>query len=270
MVDTEDEVVARIMIEWDFHRSAKALVKALNQIRNADCGTSSPLSQPTSSPMMELTSWVVESKRDTTSYLAHPPVLFNSNGDSSRQINTIRSDEDKIYSSESSTGSNIELDEATVHNYNPRNATEWTFSVVFHETWRVPTLYFQVHGIDGTPTTREEVLRILLNSRGSSGGNTADFYANDSMTEEQTWDFVSQEEHPMTGKPSFFLHPCQTATKIELLLQQPKHHCPLLSWMSMILPSVGCTISPIHFHEAQKKMTPLAKSIAEEFELRKR
>jgi hypothetical protein len=243
------------MIDWDFHRSAKALVKALNQIRDANgcCGTSPSISSP-----LELISWVIESRSDTT-YLAHPPVLFRSNGCSHHRVDSVTSDEDKLDYS----GSIVELDEyeSTAYNCNPRHdVTEWTFSVVFHETWRVPTLYFQVHDIDGTPINREEVVSILLNSiRETTGANDA----NDCMTEEQTWDFVSQEEHPMTGKPSFFLHPCQTATKMELLLHQPNHLCPLLSWMSMILPSVGCTISPIIYHEAQEKMMPPNQSMTD-------
>jgi len=238
------------MIDWDFHQSAIALVKALNQIRDANGGGTSllSLSSSISSSPMELISWVVESRNDTT-YLAHPPVLFRSNGYSRHQMGSIASDEDKLdYSGSSSPGGNVEFDESTsAHNCNPRHVTEWTFSVVFHETWHVPTLYFQVHDIDGTPVNREEVVSLLLNAT----------VANDSMTDEQTWDFVSQEEHPMTGKPSFFLHPCQTAVKMALLLPQSNHHCPLLSWLTMILPSVGCKISPIIYNEAQKMMMPI-------------
>ena len=237
-------------IDWNFNQSAKALVKALNQSVNHSGGASST-SSSISSPV-ELTSWVIEANNDII-YLAHPPVLFRSNDYNSDPIDNVTIDEDEIDSS----GSNVELDEYIVHNCNPRSCdvTEWTFSVVFHDTWRVPTLYFHVHDIDGTPITRDKVVTILLSS---TRGNETN--ANGSiMTEEETWDFVSQEEHPMTGKPSFFLHPCQTAAKMELLLHQPKHYCPLLSWMSMILPSVRCAISPYVYNEVQKKMLSLAE-----------
>ncbi len=239
-------------VDWDFHQSARALVKALNQIANHSGGSSTLTS--TSSPI-ELASWVIEVNNDNdTIYLAHPPVVFRSNDYISHQINDITIDEDESDSSES----NIELDEstATEQNCNSSHVTEWTFSVVFHETWRVPTLYFHVHDIDGSPITRDDVLTILLSG---TRGNATAVNTNESMTEEETWDFVSQEEHPMTGKPSFFLHPCQTATKMEMILHQPKHYCPLLSWMSMILPSVGCTISPYVYHEAQKNMMNMAE-----------
>ena len=240
-------------IDWDFEQSAKALVKALNQIVNHSGGASTS-SSIISSPV-ELTSWVIEANDDII-YLAHPPVLFRSNDyTNSDRIDNVTIDEDEIDSS----GSNVEFDESTVHNCNPTcyDVTEWTFSVVFHDTWRVPTLYFHVHDIDGTPITRDKVVTILLScTRGNETNANGAI-----MTEEQTWDFVSQEEHPVTGKPSFFLHPCQTAAKMELLLHQPKHHCPLLSWMSMILPSVGCAISPYIYNKVQKKMLSMTEEI---------
>jgi len=242
-------------VDWDFDESAKALVKALDQSVNHNSGGSTAISS-VSSPV-ELTSWVIEVNNDTI-YLAHPPVVFRSHDYKSHQIDDITIGDDEV---DDSSGSNFfELDEstATVHSSNSTHVTEWTFSVVFHDTWRVPTLYFQVHDIDGTPISRDGVLTILLDG---TSGSTTSINANGSMTEEQTWDFVSQEEHPMTGKPSFFLHPCQTATKMELLLQQPKHYCPLLSWMSMILPSVGCTISSYVYHEAQKKMMKMTEEL---------
>lgn len=219
------------MIDWDFQRSAKALVKTLNQIH---------VDSITSSLASELTSWVVETRRDGEGggsacneiiYLYHPPVLICPNN---KHHSSITSDEDEQLDFDS------ELDESAVlNNHSTVDFTEWSFSVVFHEIWRVPTLYFDVNGSDGTPITREEVVRLV----------------SDSMTEEQSWDFISQEEHPMTGSPSFFLHPCQTVAKMELLLPQEHNLCPLLSWMSMILPSVGCSINPIVYNEAMKRMS---------------
>ncbi len=219
------------MIDWDFQRSAKALVKTLNQI-HVDSNGGRDLSLSSS----ELTSWVVETRRDGGGvYLHHPPVLIcpNNKRHSHRVVESITSDEDEQLDS-------VELDESAVlNNHSTVDFTEWSFSVVFHEIWRVPTLYFDVNFIDGTPITRKEAVRLV----------------SDSMTEEQSWDFISQEEHPMTGSPSFFLHPCQTVAKMELLLLQEHNLCPLLSWMSMILPSVGCSINPIVYNEAMKRMS---------------
>ena len=209
------------------------------------------------------------------------------------------------------------------NNTHPMEYTEWSFSIIYHETWRVPTLYFQCIHLDGTPLSRKQVLDILLNIMAATTTN-ATFQSlnnheisetiqddhddaaagddddgdddNDIMTEEDLWEFISQEEHPMTGVPSFFLHPCQTSMRMELLLSRQRqqrqrqrqqeyipchdaiHHpttednnnnknnthriiqqkmqdCPLLSWMSMILPVVGCKISPESFHRIHEIMT---------------
>ena len=153
-------------IDWDFHQSAKAVVKALHQsVKHSDeDSTSSSISSP-----VELTSWVIEANNDNI-YLAHPPVLFCSNDYYDKhRIDNSTIDEDEIDSS----GSNVEFDESTVRNCNPTcyDVTEWTFSIVFHDTWRVPTLYFHVHDIDGTPITRDKVVTILLNS--TRGNETA-------------------------------------------------------------------------------------------------
>ena len=40
--------------------------------------------------------------------------------------------------------------------------TEWTISIVFHQTWRVPTLYFTCAQTDGTPLCRQQVLDVSL------------------------------------------------------------------------------------------------------------
>ncbi len=97
----------------------------------------------------------------------------------------------------------------------------------------------------------------------------------------------------MTGQPSYFLHPCRTAERMELMMsyhpyyhhhrfgqqqQQKQHvdsekkqmeeieievegnedgeHCiiPLLSWMSMILPVVGCRLSPEVFCRVRRTL----------------
>jgi len=161
---------------------------------------------------------------------------------------------------------------------------EWTFSILFHETYRVPTLYFACHRTsDGLFLSRREVLRILLarqryyyyertthTDSGSSredgdyrpGGSSpsAEERLRREEEEEMLWEFVSQEEHPATGAPSYFLHPCRTAERMESMQMMQSsgeennndgeggdigndgRDCPLLSWMSMILPVVGCKI----------------------------
>lgn len=87
---------------------------------------------------------------------------------------------------------------------------------------------------------------------------------------EDSWDeFVSYDQHPMTGEPTFFLHPCQTAQRLSLLLQQPKEQesplvvSPLLSWLVMIVPAIGFRIMPTTktFCQVQEWMIRAAEDI---------
>ena len=88
--------------------------------------------------------------------------------------------------------------------------------------------------------------------------------------EEALWEFVSREEHPATGRPAFFLHPCRTAELMRGMLAARRdskdgegddEHCPLLSWMSVVLPTVGCKVSSRAFRRTLARMRELDDSI---------
>ena len=117
--------------------------------------------------------------------------------------------------------------------------TEWHFSIVYSDTWRAPVLYFTVQNSsrNGSPFHRSEIVELLAG------------YSPSNMVED-TWDFLSQEEHPIFRHPSFFLHPCRTMERLSSVVlmnhesteKNEKDRCLLLSWMALILPSVGCGI----------------------------
>jgi hypothetical protein len=74
---------------------------------------------------------------------------------------------------------------------------------------------------------------------------------------EDTWEFVSQEQHPFTNMPFFFLHPCQTSQRLRLLKisdGSAKKMNTLWTWMSMILPALGHPIPPPTFLDIQSRM----------------
>lgn len=218
---------------------------------------------------------------DDVVYLLHPPVLISctTNANDEKIMNPTSSslpsslmdvpDDEEMEEAIDIEEYNIETieEEASIiatTNYSEQIAialstsyceqyyTEWTFSIVFHETWRVPTLYFTCGHSDGIPLCRRQVLDILL--RHTAATTSCQQQKGGDWNEEELWDFVSQEEHPMTGKPSYFLHPCRTAERMEVMLQlqsrgvdgsdgknENNGGCPLLSWMSMVLPVVGCS-----------------------------
>ena len=114
---------------------------------------------------------------------------------------------------------------------------EWRFSVVYSDSWRIPTLWFTAQDPSGTSLPREKLLSILP-----------------SPGIQDSWDFISHDEHPVTGAPSYFLHPCQTSNRLKQLLKEEKLKLPLLSWLSMILPAVGFKLSSNTFRQVQKQL----------------
>lgn len=92
----------------------------------------------------------------------------------------------------------------------PPIVMEWFFSVAYHDTWGVPVLYFRVLHMTGEQCSRMDV----LNALSCSDDDDETYYENG-------WDFISQEEHPITGEPSYFLHPCQTSARLGFLFSLP-------------------------------------------------
>lgn len=151
---------------------------------------------------------------------------------------------------------------------------EWSFSVVYSHVWGVPVLYFRVQYLNGIPLSRSQVLNILIGGIGDSIENKGTH--EDAIEEDDGWNFVSYEEHPITGVPSFFLHPCQTSKRLHLLMiatgaendeysvvkKNPAN--VLLSWLSMILPSTGFRMSPKVFCAARKEIV-LMNTVVDSF-----
>mmetsp|Transcript_9336 Transcript_9336/g.13957 ORF Transcript_9336/g.13957 Transcript_9336/m.13957 type:complete len:237 (+) Transcript_9336:121-831(+) len=114
---------------------------------------------------------------------------------------------------------------------------EWYFSVVHSHIWGIPILYFNVNSSQGQALSRNEVLHLLA-------GRNNIFQCDE-------WAFLSQEEHPLTGIPSFFLHPCETANRLNLILEGTEAQgierknasgYIILTWLTMTLQAVGFRI----------------------------
>lgn len=137
------------------------------------------------------------------------------------------------------------------------NDVEWSFSIVYSRVWSMPILYFHVQYIDGAFLTRKQILNLL--TKEESGGNENNKFIkgkHEQMSlEDAGWDFISQEEHPITGVIAFFFHPCQTANRMNLIYSDQvntigENPCKwMLTWMSMILPAAGFKISPTLFQK---------------------
>ncbi|GAA5931932.1 hypothetical protein JCM3775_000081 [Rhodotorula graminis] len=71
-------------------------------------------------------------------------------------------------------------------------------SICYSPTFSVPVLWFEAHQSSGTPLSLEQVLRSTL------------FHDGHGLSSGDATPFVSQADHPATGRPSWFLHPCET------------------------------------------------------------
>jgi len=140
---------------------------------------------------------------------------------------------------------------------------EWSFSVVYSHVWAIPVLYFRVQYLNGMPLSRPQVLNMLIS--GIDDGMENRSAHEDTIEDDDGWNCVSYEEHPITGVPSFFLHPCQTSMRLHHLMAagddsdensvaKTNPANVLLSWLSMILPSTGFRMSPKVFFAARKEI----------------
>lgn len=175
-----------------------------------------------SSAMASFTGVMEEWKCDPTrTYLVRCPIQ--------RSIEYSFAETDATWTNEA----NIVWDDPdTVVQPNNSNTTStlWTFSIVFSPIWKVPVLYFTVvDATSGVPCPRERILASL-------------HHLDDATA-------CSYEEHPVTGVPSCFLHPCRTAERLEQLLRPDEQPSPsgavlLWSWWVLMAPIVGFPIDP--------------------------
>uniref|UniRef100_A0A383VXS2 Ubiquitin-like-conjugating enzyme ATG10 n=1 Tax=Tetradesmus obliquus TaxID=3088 RepID=A0A383VXS2_TETOB len=82
------------------------------------------------------------------------------------------------------------------------------YSIVHHETYQVPVLYIRASELDGRLLSLSQLLQELPDLQQCREPSQAD------------WTFITQVEHPLLRTPCFMLHPCQTAARMQLLLQQ--------------------------------------------------
>jgi len=171
--------------------------------------------------------------------LIHPPITRNQNVQTTTP--------DLVHNDDEQEEEEVVVDhEQVTVSQTTLSYTEWHFSVVYSDTWQVPVLYFQVQQSDGQPLWRQDVLGLLS--------------LDDEKSNDDSWHFLSQEEHPVTGVPSFFLHPCQTSALLNILKTHNKVSTQslesssasvILSWMSIVLPAVGLPFPPGVYSQVQ-------------------
>jgi hypothetical protein len=244
-----------LMTRLEFNAGAIEFYKALS--------VSSMITENSEQCVMSFGGWFVEC-RDGADWcvtsLVHPPIIrrrkhnmMSGTQDSNGEEDVFTEDHDLI--EESTLREDHEEDSTTVQSYD-EGWIEWNFSVVYSETWGAPILYFQAQSTDGTKLMRNQVLHEL-------GWDL------ESMDH---WQFLSEEEHPITGNPAYFLHPCQiseclvemiemevdasNSENVESTLQQSFHSLSkgqvLLCWLALMLSSLNIKINSHRYSELQK------------------
>jgi ubiquitin-like-conjugating enzyme ATG10 len=257
----------------EFYESANAVVKALNEVQHDDEACSHHLS---------LSRWEVRKSRtdDGIRYLYHPPINVvvsntkivkhgarDAEGEEILDIteledDTILQDVDAYCGSKSTADAIATADTGKQTTTTTTTYLQWNFSVVYSDTYQVPVLYFTVQDcVTGNTCGRQKVLDCLLRKQRHEEGEEEE-EAHD------TWEFISQEQHPILNIPSYFLHPCQSSQRLHLLLQAQRDICDdsnneykkgsklaiVWIWMAMILPAVNHPIPPTYFQMIQDKI----------------
>ncbi|XP_071118274.1 ubiquitin-like-conjugating enzyme ATG10 [Haliotis cracherodii] len=106
---------------------------------------------------------------------------------------------------------------------------QFEYHIVYSASYGVPVLYFNAYTQDG---------RLL--SLDAVWNNVPQHYQD--RFQHERWTILTQQEHPILGRPFFQLHPCHTA---DLMSKLDPHSCSrnyLLSWLSAVGPVVGLKI----------------------------
>ncbi|XP_046840484.1 ubiquitin-like-conjugating enzyme ATG10 isoform X2 [Xenia sp. Carnegie-2017] len=118
------------------------------------------------------------------------------------------------------------------------DSVTFEYHVVYSYSYNVPVLYFSAWKQDGKLLSLENIWEnVPLVHR--------DFLKYDK------WSFITQQEHPILGRPYFLVHPCHTANLImQLLMNVPDSKRDNLSYLTTWLTAVGPTVGlqlPLEF-----------------------
>lgn len=142
-------------------------------------------------------------------------------------------------------------------------------SVVFSPTFQVPAFYFTIHDssmfcssvnitnfakphVAGSPLPLADILKSSLFRRHSFPENSATTSFALSLPD-QNLPLLSQGDHPTLGTPSWYIHPCETASAIAELTeeinsestmseQEMSEEVSMVRWMEVWFMVLGSTV----------------------------
>ncbi|KAE9410392.1 hypothetical protein BT96DRAFT_374588 [Gymnopus androsaceus JB14] len=137
----------------------------------------------------------------------------------------------------------IEIDEATA-SISIVVSTSQQY-VMFSATFQVPCFYFTMYHPNGAPLSIDELLSTsLFRPCILEDAETTSF----ALTRPNAaFPLLSQGDHPTTGRPCWFLHPCETTAAVEELMKEiandgDSEDTRLLKWLKMWFTVLGSAV----------------------------
>jgi ubiquitin-like-conjugating enzyme ATG10 len=144
----------------------------------------------------------------------------------------------------------------------PHALLDWEFHIVYSEVFRVPSLWLAAAWPDGRPLTQAELARALPTPPDVALADSAQARGEVPQQVVERWTMLSQDEHPVLGRPFCSLHPCGTAGRMRHLLLPARPHAEegcskgdgghdssiissskgleyLIKWFGLVAPVVG-------------------------------
>ncbi|XP_022707238.1 ubiquitin-like-conjugating enzyme ATG10 [Varroa jacobsoni] len=127
----------------------------------------------------------------------------------------------------------------------------WEYNVAYSLSFEAPALYFDICYSNGETLSLEDVWSACC-----SEGKVLDLELKD------MWGTVTRQEHPITRRPYFVLHPCNTHEIMGPLLkaQGERRINYLITWLSSVGPAVGLRLS-IGYNKGTKKSSTTVSSL---------
>ncbi|XP_067678761.1 ubiquitin-like-conjugating enzyme ATG10 [Haliotis asinina] len=106
---------------------------------------------------------------------------------------------------------------------------QFEYHIVYSASYGVPVLYFNAYTKAGKLLSLDTIW------------NSVPQHYQDRFQHER-WSILTQQEHPILGRPFFQLHPCHTADLMSKLIPNSCSGNYLLSWLSAVGPVVGLKV----------------------------
>ncbi|KAF7983852.1 hypothetical protein HWV62_18170 [Athelia sp. TMB] len=90
--------------------------------------------------------------------------------------------------------------------------------VVYSSTFQVPTFYFTVHDLHGSPLSLGDILKTSLFRYFALEDTSVTSFAVSRSS--SSFPLLSQGDHPTLGTPCWYLHPCETPAAVRELMAE--------------------------------------------------